>query len=245
VEGSLHCWEALYMSTNLIKIREQTMQLFDLIPLLPRKGAEHTGAVCHPFASSLFCFDQTNEKWLDLSMPRNYAYYRQHIQTQIKSLSLPYIYDLVHEAYKLTWFHLCQAYMDSEDFAYYLKYSWLDEEDPNQDPRVCLQEVIGYFKQAEKKHLMKAADYTLYQHLPDTLTIYRGVSPHRARLGLSWTADKETALWFKKRYENNRQGQLLTADISKKHILAYIDDRNEKELIVDVFSIQDEVKRYG
>jgi hypothetical protein len=49
------------------------------------------------------------------------------------------------------------------------------------------------------------------------------------------------AMWFKKRYESGSQGQLLTAVISKKHVLAYIDERNEHELIVDVFKIQSQI----
>ncbi|MCR5757420.1 MAG: hypothetical protein K6F95_05895 [Selenomonas sp.] len=233
------------MQTNLIKIREQTIHLFDAVPLLPCKGLENTGAVCHPFTNSLFYFHQSQAKWLDISLPRNYAYFRQLVQEQIHSFSLPYIYERIHEAYKLTWFRLCKDYMDSKDFAYYLKHSWLDEEDPNQDPAVSLQEVVGYFREAAEQHLMIPADLAVYRHLPDKLTVYRGVSPHRARLGLSWTADKGTALWFKQRYEGSFQGQLLTAVIDKQDVLAYIDERNERELIVDVFAIESKVQPYG
>ena len=226
------------MQTNLTKIREQTMKLFDATPLTPVKVIKNTGAVCHPFAKSLFFFCLAKKKWLDVSTPSGYAFYRRFILNKINSLSLPFIYDMILDDYKLTWFQLCKDYMSREDFAYYLKHSWLDEEDPNQDKNVSLPEVIRYFRQADKKYLMKPNDFTHYQNLPDTLTVYRGVSPHRAKMGLSWTADKNTALWFKKRYEGGIKGQLLTATIHKKHILAYIDERNERELIVDVFKIQ-------
>lgn len=225
------------MQTDLSKIREQTIKLFDTTPLIPVKAIENMGAARHPFTKSVFFYHQDRQKWLDISTPNNYALYRQFILSRINCLSLPFIYAMILDDYKLTWFQLCKDYMSSEDFAYYLKYSWLDEEDPNQDPTVSREEVLRYFRQADKHYLMKPNDLAHYQNLPNTLTIYRGVSPHRAKLGLSWTADQDMAMWYKKRYERDSQGQLLTAVISKKHVLAYIDDRNEHELIVDVFKI--------
>ena len=230
------------MVTNLVKIRQQTMHLFDSVPLLPATGVENTGAVCHPIASSLYYIDQSSHKLFDISLPYGYTIYRQHIMETIKGLSLSSIYRLIHESYKLTWFQLCKDYMTDDDYAWYLKSSWLDEDDPNQDRTVNRAEAISYFKLASKQHLMNRADLKIYQNLPETITIYRGVSPKRARLGLSWTADKEIASWYKKRYESGIKGQLLTAAINKKHILAYIDDLNEKELIVDVFSIQSQIQ---
>lgn len=229
------------MQTNLTKIREQTMNLFDSVPLMPSKGVEHTGAVCHPFTQSVFFWHTGKGKWLDISTPVSYEAFRHFIMDKVNSLSLPYIYEMIFEAYKLTWFQLCKDYMSREDFAHYLKNSWLDEEDPNQDPVVSRKEVIGYFQQADKQYLMKPADLVHYQKLPEILTIYRGVSPKRAKLGLSWTADKDMALWFKKRYESGIKGQLLTATIRKEHVIAYIDERNERELIVDVFKIQAQI----
>jgi hypothetical protein len=233
------------MQTNLTKIREQTIKLFDTAPLIPVKAIENMGAVCHPFAKSIFFYHHEQKKWLDISTPNSYAFYRRFILNRINSLSLPFIYDLILDDYKLTWFQLCKDYMSPEDFAYYLKHSWLDEEDPNQDPQVSREEVIHYFRQADKQYLMKPEDLAHYQSLPDTLTIYRGVSPHRAKFGLSWTADQSIAMWFKKRYESGSQGQLLTAVISKKHVLAYIDERNERELIVDVFKIIPHIAEAG
>ncbi len=229
------------MQTNLTKIREQTIKLFDTTPLIPVKGIENMGVIHHPFAKSIFFYQQNRQKWLDISTPNSYAVYRCFILDRINSLSLPFIYDMILDDYKLTWFQLCKDYMSREDFAYYLKHSWLDEEDPNQDPTVDRREVLHYFRQADKQYLMTPKDLTHYQSLPDTLTIYRGVSPHRAKLGLSWTADQDIAMWFKKRYESGCQGQLLTAVINKKHVLAYIDERNERELIVDVFKIQPQI----
>ena len=48
---------------------------------------------------------------------------------------------------------------------------------------------------------------------------------------LSWTTDPEVAKWFANRYQQH--GQVYTATISKKHILAYFGGRNEAEVIVD------------
>lgn len=230
------------MDTNLRNIREQTIGLLDSVPLMPLAGMEHTGAVNHPFTPSLFFRHPADGRWLNLSQPLSYEVFRQHIAAQVNSLSLPYIYDMVRDDFKLTWFRLVKDHMNEADFAYYLKHSWVDEEDPNQDRAVTLQEVVSYFRQANPEYLMNSEERAYYQSLPPNITIYRGVSPHRARLGLSWTADKDMALWFKKRYESGVKGQLLTADIRKEHVLTYIGERNEKELVVDVFSIRHQIR---
>ena len=65
------------MQTNLTKIREQTIKLFDTASLIPVKAIENTGAVCHPFAKSIFFFHQNKNKWLDISTPNSYAVYRR------------------------------------------------------------------------------------------------------------------------------------------------------------------------
>ena len=48
---------------------------------------------------------------------------------------------------------------------------------------------------------------------------------------LSWTTNYETAKWFAGRFEE--QGKINQAEIDKKHIFAYIDQRGESELIID------------
>ncbi|BAL84951.1 hypothetical protein SELR_pSRC101440 (plasmid) [Selenomonas ruminantium subsp. lactilytica TAM6421] len=156
--------------------------------------------------------------------------------------TLAELYGLVPNPDKMTWFKKCCPYMDLEDYSRYLKKSWLDEEDPNQDKNVSREEIVAYFRKAAK--LMTPEEQAYFDRLPASITIYRGVSPHRATYGLSWTADKEKASWFKGRYEKEgEQGKLLKATIDKKHAICYIDELQEKELVVDVFKIKDSIEQ--
>ncbi|MBR3791739.1 MAG: hypothetical protein IKK18_03470, partial [Clostridia bacterium] len=74
---------------------------------------------------------------------------------------------------------------------------------------------------------------------PDVITVYRGVTSYNNKKikVLSWTIDPEVAKWFANRYQ--QQGQVYTATISKKHILAYFGGRNEAEVIVDPSKLND------
>lgn len=81
---------------------------------------------------------------------------------------------------------------------------------------------------------MKKDDYNTWQRLPDSLKIYRGVGVSRNEKGLSWTNDKNTALWFAQRFNyGDKHGYLLEGTVCKKDILAYFNTRNEKEVLVD------------
>jgi len=75
--------------------------------------------------------------------------------------------------------------------------------------------------------------------MPDHLTIHRGVSDcfgrgrRRHCRGLSWTLDRDKALWFASRYTFvPAVGWLATVTIPKTAVRAYLTDRGESEIIV-------------
>ena len=72
-----------------------------------------------------------------------------------------------------------------------------------------------------KDFFMGKKNQQILNNLPDKLTIYRGDS--KSRRGYSWTLDKQYAKLF---------GKLLKREISKKDVFAYINDRDEKEIII-------------
>lgn len=76
---------------------------------------------------------------------------------------------------------------------------------------------------------------TIYNSLPERITIYRGTSIKEARgskynLGLSWTFDRGTAEFFAFRYGLPDRA-VIEVDISKDEIKAFFNERNEKEII--------------
>ena len=84
---------------------------------------------------------------------------------------------------------------------------------------------------------MDAKEKKKFKSLPEEVMIYRGGHKKNNSKALSWTVDYNQALWFAKRFDNN--GYVLQATIKKDDIIAYFDERNEKELIVDFNKIYD------
>lgn len=80
--------------------------------------------------------------------------------------------------------------------------------------------------------LMDEEELAALDSLPQEITIYRGCGPQNKN-GLSWSLDREVAMWFPffGRYHSD-QPILLTATIKKKRIAALKLHRGEQELIV-------------
>jgi hypothetical protein len=70
--------------------------------------------------------------------------------------------------------------------------------------------------------------------MPETVTIHRGIShPKHNRIGLSWTRDKERAVWFAHRFaRSSDKPMVIDATVQKKNVLAYFNGRSEEEVVV-------------
>ena len=77
-----------------------------------------------------------------------------------------------------------------------------------------------------------------YFALPDVLTIYRGVHGGHAD-GLSWTLDRERAIWFATRWKQPRP-TLFTGTVRKADIIGYFSRRNESEVVTLWHTVGDE-----
>ncbi|MBD5589371.1 hypothetical protein [Clostridium botulinum] len=75
----------------------------------------------------------------------------------------------------------------------------------------------------------------------DVVAIYRGEGSLSTSYNeaYSWTIDTDVAIWFAKRFNDN--GKVYKGYIKQDHILDYLADRNEKEVLVfpeDVFNVE-------
>ena len=226
------------MTTNLSEIRTMGKILYDAVPI---QDAGY-GIVQHPYVSNMFDMSIDGEL-IDLNKEENLKEVRNKYFKIIDESDLLRNYMFIRTPWKLTWFKYVNEYLSEEDYAKYLEDAWVSEENPNMDLNVSRKESIGYFKKANKKFLMNEEDYAYYKELPEELTVWKGVSPGRVSMGLSWTDDKEKAGWFKERFEgmSGEEGLLLEAKINKKDVLAYFNTRGEKELVVDVFKIKKQI----
>jgi len=86
----------------------------------------------------------------------------------------------------------------------------------------------------DPRRVMDANEQTVFQWMPEEITVHRGVR-HRTYWprGMSWTRDKERAVWFAHRLSTLKQTPtVLTAKVLKRDVLAYINARGEEEVVV-------------
>jgi hypothetical protein len=91
-----------------------------------------------------------------------------------------------------------------------------------------------------KQNTMSAKERKVLAQLPDKLPIYRGIGSAKGRNGLSWTLNRERAIFFAQRFVGvSRLGRssLLIARAYKSDVHALLLGRNEEEVVIDKFQI--------
>lgn len=140
----------------------------------------------------------------------------------------------INKAYRLQFLEIIQDYLSNVDLAELLAYIWVDSEGTSQDPNCSLSQLIEWFTEADKKALMDDEDYQVFDTLPSEFSVYRGISTHGNTNGLSWTLNRETAEWFAKRFSfDGSKGTVIEATAKKEDVLAYFNDRNEQEIVIN------------
>lgn len=142
----------------------------------------------------------------------------------------------IRKPYRLVFLKYIKDYLPLDDFSSLFAEIWITSENPNGDVNVSIDESASYFKMSNKKCLMDEEELEYYNNLPDTMTVYRGVAKGRVRYGLSWTDDKEVALWFAKRFRGSNY--VLQGEAKKEDVLAYFNGRNEQELVIHPSNIK-------
>lgn len=137
---------------------------------------------------------------------------------------------LVRKSYYLTFLKFAKPYLSLEDFSYLLGILWTKEEVPNNDVNVPTSLSAKWFREADKKFLMDAEEYSEFQKLPEMITVYRGVSKKQKEDGMSWTTSKKKAEWFSQRYGD---GYVIMGKANKKDVFAYFTRRDEKEIVIE------------
>lgn len=117
-----------------------------------------------------------------------------------------------------------------------------------QTPPVAFRDALTAVWDHDHGHLLRAVGrdkrtfnkffrYAEYDtsHLPERFTIYRGGHGSRADLafGLSWTLDRDCACWFAMNWDCHGIPPLVVRrEVTRRGVLAYIDTRNEEEIVV-------------
>ncbi|MFZ2218221.1 MAG: hypothetical protein WAV85_05995 [Rhodoferax sp.] len=85
-------------------------------------------------------------------------------------------------------------------------------------------------------YMFRYAAFPLPAELPEVVTVWRGSSAltfEATRARYSWTTDRDLACWFAMRFAGDNGSPLvLTADIPKRDIALFTNDRNESEAVL-------------
>lgn len=220
---------------ELLRTKETAKFLLNL-PIEPL----FAGICCHPFTNSVVVYH--NGKYYDLLKNEDLLEWKNIILNAISvQKDVKGIFMMINKPYLLLFLKLMNGFINNKLFSNLLADAWTISENPNNDPNVPVEEIIDWFKQADKKELMTSKDYKLYNSFPTEIEVYRGVAVGRNPKGLSYTTNYEKALWFANRFNlEDKKGYIIKRKIKKEDILAYFNTRSEDEVVVDISKYEEE-----
>ena len=190
--------------------------------------------VHHPFfQNSVYPIQDVNGmKLLDITKDDELEIARANMETLISRINDVFdLFMLMSKPYLPAFFKFANSYMSAADYARFLSEMWITVEFPNNDKNITAFQFVNLFKKANKQIMMSEEDWEYYKNLPETVKIYRGIRDGAKVRALSWTTDYQTAHWFANRWTDD--GDVYSAEIDKKDILAYFSTRGESEVVVD------------
>lgn len=203
------------------------IHLTDYSPVVVQHPFTSSGMVAAPTENGITLVDITKGD-------ENLNSWREFMKKQIDHAKNAYhIYMMVNKPYALAFLSLSENHLSQKDFSEILADAWIRSENPNMDKNFVKNNLVAMFNKADKSILMDGEEKEQFDSFDDTVTIYRGVTSYNAKniKALSWTTDYQTAEWFAHRF--GEEGTVYEAQISKEHILAFFNGRNESEVIVD------------
>lgn len=127
--------------------------------------------------------------------------------------------------YRLNAFLKVMNQMSHEQYWETLREVWTDSENIWQNQSTWEELLLAPIKGQE--YFMTAEERAYLASLPEVLTIHRGYN--KSPRGFSYSLSKTKARWFANRF--NQQGKIKTIRVKKSEVFAYVDSRNEKEII--------------
>jgi hypothetical protein len=230
----------IFMQTSLKDIKTVTKRLLRAVPI--KVDPMYEFIVQHPFTNSPYTAGFSREI-LDIRTEDGYKKWIAVMDQIIDESDLSRIFVRLNNAWNLTWLNLIKPYLSISDFSELLHEAWVLEENPNMDINVSTEVAIEWFKEADKKILMSEEEYAYWKALPDEVILYRGVANGRKKYGISWTDNKGKAIWFQNRWaDEDNPGRLLRVKTAKEHCLCYLNSRNEKEVVLDVNAVKNDIE---
>ena len=202
---------------------------------MPVEETEYSPIVVqHPIFESGISY--VNNRMTDIMTPEGFAAIAKRVEEDIDKIddALGCV-NILRQSYYLTFLKFAKESLSLTDFSMLLGKFWTEEENPNGDVNVPVSLSARWFKSADKQALMYDDEYKTYKDLPETFTVYRGVTPGRNPDGMSWTRDLSKADWFSRRFGD---GYVLEGIANKKDVLAFFSRRGEEEVVIEVKKVK-------
>lgn len=189
--------------------------------------------VSHPFIEEGVSFNLKTGEVIDLIEDEKALKKEKELRLKrMRNMSPMQIAFCVSKPYRMLYLSLAFPYLTKKERSEIMHEVWISVENINNNVNVSQMEILKMLRKCNPKYLMGQENYEVYENLPDTFVVYRGLQENAQEDGLSWTLSKDVAEWFASRFENN--GEIIEKTVHKAEVIAYFNDREEEEIILDI-----------
>ena len=235
------------MSHKVIKLKKENL-LSELYPFLINSESEYY--VRHILKWSYFPVNPLKKTENNNLVNMGYLENKKMYDKYMEEKDYDGIMVLLDKQTRMWWFiqNYKRVYRDLGDEKFYKLFrSNLVYVDSHYSYKKYYSKIISLGR--DPKLMMSKKEQKQLDKLPETFTIYRGVSSDKIPsssnvkklLGNSWTNDKKISDWFSRNHSPKFTGCkyyiILSYQISKDEIISYFTDRKEKEIFIDYSKI--------
>jgi hypothetical protein len=203
----------------------------DLVPYLGSMGTAGMRALRHPLVFDVPYFGlngRLNNRYEVMKAEVDAALAEKNWAKVIFTHERPYRADILRahaqtimdQDQKLFWSILGEVWTDTENF-----WQSLDEW------RDMWGDMWSDDEMEHRREAMDDSERAALDGLPEVITVYRGISYLPQISGLSWSLDRDKAMWFARRYRQTEHRVLLTGEVAKSDVLAHFLGRGEFEIV--------------
>lgn len=185
---------------------------------------KHWKALKHPLIFDVPYFEEKNAL-------TNYQYRmkKEQLNKAIEDKEYSLVTALYERPYRVNAFREVESKLSDREYWETLSWLWSDSENIWQN--LGLWKKFLRSSRKEREFFMDEEEREFLAKLPEQVTVYRGYEHGKNLNGLSYTLDKARAEWFAKRYTKTN-GRVRERVVFKKDIFAYLNGRNEQEVII-------------
>lgn len=223
------------MSTNKLTHNNQILMIVNFLMDLDIGMIEGLSPirVSHPFIEEGVSFNLKTGEVVNLIEDEDALKKEKALRLKrMKNMSPLQIAFCVSKPYRMLYLSLAFPYLTKKERSEIMHEVWISVENINNNVNVSQMEILKMLRRCNSKHLMGQENYEVYEKLPDTFTVYRGLQENAQEDGLSWTLSKDVAEWFANRFDN--EGKIIEKVIHKSEVIAYFNDRDEEEIVLDI-----------